>query len=37
MKIIKMLKNQEVKKKSNTIDFRNSKGTTWNNKRRFGL
>jgi hypothetical protein len=37
MKIIKKVKNQENKKRLLTVDFRNTKGSAWNNKRRFGL
>lgn len=35
MKIAKKVKNQNNKKKSITIDFRNTKSSAWNNKRRF--
>ena len=37
MKIIKKVKSQENKRKSPAIDFKNTKSTTWNNKRRFGI
>jgi hypothetical protein len=37
MKSIKIVKNQEVKRRFTNVDFRNTKGSTWNTKRRFGL
>ena len=37
MKIIKNTINQEAKKKSINVDFRNTKSSTWNTKRRFGI
>jgi len=37
MKIIKISKNQEEKRKFTKIDFRNTKSSTWNTKRRFEL
>ena len=37
MKIIKKVKNQESKRRSTTVDFKNTKSLTWNSKRRFGL
>lgn len=38
MKIIKTLRNQEDKNKfSNSSNFRNTKSSTWNTKRRFAL
>jgi len=37
MKIIKKLKNQEGKKRLNSVDFKNAKSIAWNNKRRFGI
>lgn len=37
MKSIKILKNQEEKKRPVGLDFRNTKSSTWNTKRRFGL
>lgn len=37
MKIIKKVKNQESKRRLNTVDFKNIRSVTWNNKRRFGI
>ena len=37
MKIIKKVKNQDSKRKSATVDFRNTKSSAWNNKRRFSI
>jgi len=37
MQIVKKIKNKEQKARQNTIDFKNSKSITWNNKRRFGI
>jgi hypothetical protein len=37
MKATKRRKNEETKKKGLVLDFRNTKSTTWNSKRRFGL
>jgi hypothetical protein len=37
MEIVKKIKKQAQKPRINTIDFKNSKSISWNNKRRFGL
>jgi len=37
MKIVKKVKNQETKRKFINMDFRNTKSSTWNTKRRFGI
>ena len=37
MKINKVIKNQEVKKRSINVGLRNTKSSAWNTKRRFGL
>jgi len=37
MEIVKKIKNKEQKTRQSTIDFKNSKSNTWNNKRRFGI
>ncbi len=37
MKVTKILKNQEVKKRTTVVGLRNTKSSTWNTKRRFGL
>lgn len=37
MKIIKKVKDQEVKKRFTNVDFRNTKSSAWNTKRRFGI
>ena len=37
MKTVKKITNQDNKKKSITLDFRNTKSSTWNSKRRFGF
>jgi len=37
MKIIKKVKNQDSKRRSINVDFKNTKSLTWNNKRRFGI
>jgi len=37
MKIIKKVRNQENRRKLNSVDFRNAKSIAWNNKRRFGI
>jgi hypothetical protein len=37
MKIIKKVKNQDSKRRLATVDFKNTKSLTWNNKRRFGI
>jgi len=37
MKIIKKVKDQDQKRKSPMIDFKNTKSLTWNKKRRFGI
>lgn len=37
MKVTKKVKNEENKTKGITIDFRNTKTSAWNSKRRFGI
>ena len=37
MKITKKVKNQDSKRKSPVVDFKNTKSLTWNSKRRFGI
>jgi hypothetical protein len=37
MKIIKKVKERENKRRMSSIDLRNTKGATWNNKRRFSI
>jgi len=37
MKVSKKIKNQDSKRRLNTVDFRNAKSVTWNSKRRFGI
>lgn len=37
MKVKKEIKTQGNNKKSISLDFRNTRSSAWNNKRRFGL
>lgn len=37
MKVTKIVKNKEVKKRFTNVDLRNTKSSIWNTKRRFGL
>jgi len=37
MKATKKRKNEEAKKRGVVLDFRNTKSTAWNSKRRFGF
>jgi len=37
MKVIKIVKTEENRNKTVSIDFRNTKSAVWNNRRRFGI
>jgi len=37
MKVTKKIKNEENKKRGVITDFRNTKSSAWNSKRRFGI